>query len=77
MQQNYQDSMAIVREKGKPDLFITFTANPFWEEISRVHEPGENFINCPELCVRVLNMNLNMFEDLILNKHFLAKFFNF
>ena len=28
MMQNYQDSMAIVRSKGKPDLFITMTCNP-------------------------------------------------
>ena len=28
MQQLYQDSMAIVREFGKPDLFVTVTCNP-------------------------------------------------
>ena len=28
MQKCYQDSMTIVRKLGKPDLFITFTANP-------------------------------------------------
>lgn len=33
MLQNYQDSMAIVRVKGKPDLFITITCNPNWKEI--------------------------------------------
>lgn len=32
MVQLYQDSMAIVRELGKPLLFITMTANPRWEE---------------------------------------------
>ena len=30
MHQFYQDSMAIVCKKGKPDLFITFTCNPNW-----------------------------------------------
>ena len=29
----YQDVMSIVRKYGKPDLFITFTCNPKWEEI--------------------------------------------
>ncbi|KAE9303541.1 hypothetical protein PF001_g13498 [Phytophthora fragariae] len=29
----YQDSMAIVREYGKPDVFVTMTCNPTWEEI--------------------------------------------
>ena len=33
MQQLYQDSMALVRKFGKPDLFITMTSNPNWEEI--------------------------------------------
>jgi len=27
--------MAIVRNKGKPDLFVTFTYNPAWLEITR------------------------------------------
>lgn len=30
MTQKYQDAMSIVRKKGKPDLFITFTCNPKW-----------------------------------------------
>ena len=32
--QLYQDAMAIVCHSGKPDLFITFTCNPHWEEIT-------------------------------------------
>lgn len=31
----YQNAMAIAREYGKPDLFITFTCNPKWPEIER------------------------------------------
>ena len=34
MQQQYQDSMAIIRALGKPDLFITFTLNPNCPEVS-------------------------------------------
>lgn len=75
MRQNYQDAMAIVREKGKPDLFITFTANPYWDEITRELEPGESFINRPELCVRVFQMVFSKFEELILVKHFFGIFF--
>ena len=36
----YQDSMAIVRFLGHPCLFITFTANPNWPEITRELLPG-------------------------------------
>jgi hypothetical protein len=33
--QQYQDAMALVRKLGKPDYFVTFTANPAWPEIKR------------------------------------------
>jgi hypothetical protein len=33
--------MAIVRRYGKPDLFITMTCNPKWEEIVSALKPGE------------------------------------
>jgi len=33
MNQLFQDSMAICRAFGKPDLFLTMTANPNWPEI--------------------------------------------
>lgn len=35
MQQNYQDCMAVCRNFGSPDLFITFTCNPKWPEIKQ------------------------------------------
>jgi len=34
MVQNYQDAMAIYRSYGPPDMFITFTCNPKWQEIA-------------------------------------------
>jgi len=34
MGQLYQDAMARVRKFGKSDLFITFTYNPKWKEIT-------------------------------------------
>ena len=36
MMQNYQDAMAIVRSKGKPDLFITMTCNPMVPKLDLV-----------------------------------------
>ncbi|KAI9118137.1 hypothetical protein K1719_010469 [Acacia pycnantha] len=35
MIQNYQDAMAICSWAGYPDMFITFTRNPMWPEITR------------------------------------------
>ena len=35
MMQNYLDAMAMCKWYGYPDLFITFTCNPKWPEITR------------------------------------------
>ena len=53
MQQLFQDSMAIVRHFGRPTLFITFTANPKWEEITRELLPGQTSIDRPDLVAQV------------------------
>jgi hypothetical protein len=42
MQRLYQDSMAIVRHFGRPSLFITFTTNPDWIEITGKFLTDEN-----------------------------------
>nr|XP_042913037.1 uncharacterized protein LOC122273048 [Parasteatoda tepidariorum] len=34
MQQHFQDCMALSRDVRRPDLFVTFTANPQWPEIT-------------------------------------------
>jgi hypothetical protein len=49
MAQLYQDSMAIVRQYGKLDLFITMTCNPKWEEIVSALKPGEIANDRPDL----------------------------
>ena len=33
MLSRFHDAMAVIREKGKPSLFITMTCNPNWKEI--------------------------------------------
>ena len=35
MKEKTQDAMTYVRERGRPQLFITFTCNPKWAEIER------------------------------------------
>ncbi len=53
MAQLYQDSMAIVRQYGKPNLFITMTCNPKWEEIISALKPDEIANDRPDLVTRV------------------------
>jgi hypothetical protein len=60
---NYQDAMAICRVYGPPDLFVTFTCNPKWKEISdALHfEPGQQPCDRSELVVRVFHMKVEEF----------------
>ena len=40
MLEKRQDGMAYIWKFGKPDLFITFSANPKWREITDNLFPG-------------------------------------
>lgn len=65
MLQNYQDAMSIVSQFGKPDIFLTFTANPKWEEITNNIQPYESVENRPDLVSRVFYLKLKqLLEDL-------------
>jgi len=59
MGQLYQDAMARVHKFGKPDLFVTFTYNPKWQEITNVLPPGQTAKDHPELVTRVFNLKLD------------------
>lgn len=62
MSQLYQDAMAIVRHFGKPDLFVTFTCNPKWSEITAELEAGQTPQDRPDLVARVFSLK---FEELM------------
>jgi len=68
MAQLYQDSMAIVRQYGKPDLFITMIYNPKWEEIISALKPGEIANDRPNLVTRVFVGKLQHLLDELLKK---------
>jgi Helitron helicase-like domain at N-terminus/PIF1-like helicase len=68
IQQLYYDAMAIVRSHTKPDLFITMTCNPRWEEITANLEPGQTAQDRPDLITRVFHLKLSaLLEDLLTN----------
>ncbi|EUC59156.1 helitron helicase-like amino-terminal domain protein [Rhizoctonia solani AG-3 Rhs1AP] len=56
MQECYQDSMAIARHLGPPQLFVTMTANPNWPEIKNELLPGQAVSDRPDLAVRVFEL---------------------
>ncbi|GKC44676.1 DNA helicase PIF1, ATP-dependent [Tanacetum coccineum] len=66
MMQNYLDAMTICRHYGYPDLFITFTCNPNWPEISRfMDKRGLNSEDRPDVITRVFKIKLDsLMKDL-------------
>ncbi|XP_026467796.1 uncharacterized protein LOC113371383 [Ctenocephalides felis] len=49
MHEYAQDAMTYVRHYGRPDLFITFTCNPKWIEITELLLPGQTSSDRHEL----------------------------
>jgi hypothetical protein len=57
--------MAIVRYFGRPTLFITFTANPKWPEITLHLDPGQTTADRPDLVTRVFHLKVKaLLEDI-------------
>ena len=73
MQQNYLDAMSIVKRFGKPDFFITMTANPTWPEITQALRFGETAANRPDIVARVFRIKLRVLLDKLLKEHVLGK----
>ncbi|CAB5176430.1 unnamed protein product [Rhizophagus irregularis] len=73
MYQLYQDAMSIVSRFGKPDLFVTFTCNPRWPEITRELLPHQSAVDRPDLTARVFHMKLQELLKDLLHNHCLGK----
>lgn len=71
MHQLYQDSMALIRKFGKPDLFITMTCNPYWPEICKLR--FQLGAERPDLCARVFNLKLKELVDDLTKKQIFGK----
>ena len=69
----FQDSMAIVKDFGRPDLFCTFTCNPYWIEILRELTAGQTAVDAPDLVARVFKLKLRALMDFILKNTFSEK----
>ena len=68
MQQQFQDSMAIVHFFQRVDLFITVTTNPRWPEITQELRPGETPYDRPDLVAQVFHLKKKaMLDDIIKN----------
>ena len=52
------DAMSVVTRKGKPHLMITMTCNSNWPEIQDNLLSGQNALDRPDLCNRVIKIKL-------------------
>ncbi|XP_059629828.1 uncharacterized protein LOC132272751 [Cornus florida] len=73
MRKRYYDAMCLVQRFGKPDLFITMTCNPDWNEIKEELKPGQLAQDRPDLTTRVFRAKLydlkkQLFQKLIFGK---------
>ncbi|XP_065684594.1 uncharacterized protein LOC136096905 [Hydra vulgaris] len=59
LRENFEDAIAIIKKYGKPDLFITFTCNPKWSELTENLYPGQTANDKPDLVTQVFKLKLN------------------
>ena len=69
MQEYIQDALTYVREYGQPFLFITFTCNPKWPEITSLLLPGQNAIHRHDITARVFSQKLKSLINFITKLH--------
>lgn len=68
MHEYAQDALTYVRKYGRPDLFITFTCNPSWEEIQKLLFEGQTHYDRPDIVARVFYQKIKKLLKLIV-KH--------
>ncbi|KAF7815403.1 uncharacterized protein G2W53_029372 [Senna tora] len=68
MSERFQDAMRFVGVFGKPDLFLTMTCNPSWDEIRDLLLLGQLPQDRPDLLSRVFHSKFEDFKDDIFNK---------
>ncbi|XP_056848336.1 uncharacterized protein LOC130511115 [Raphanus sativus] len=74
MKNLYLDAMTVCKHFGFPDLFITFTCNPKWPEITRyVKSRKLKAEDRSDIVCRVFKMKLDSLMDGLTKKHLLGK----
>ncbi|KAF7841212.1 uncharacterized protein G2W53_003510 [Senna tora] len=70
--QNFHDAMTICQKRGYPNLFITFTCNPKWQEIEQfTNQRGLKPTDRPDILCRVFKIKLDqLVDDLMKDKYF-------
>lgn len=69
----YLDVMALIQKYGKPDIFLTMTCNPNWEEITCELEFGQTPQDRPDLIVHIFRAKLEEMKKQLFTKNILGK----
>ncbi|XP_071681794.1 uncharacterized protein [Lolium perenne] len=72
MKKRHMDAMALVQTYGKPDIFLTMTCNPNWQEILDELLPGQTPQDRPDLVARVFRAKLETMKDMLTKNHILG-----
>ncbi|WVZ94394.1 hypothetical protein U9M48_040292 [Paspalum notatum var. saurae] len=73
MRRRYMDAMTLVRKFGKPDIFLTMTCNPNWDEIKNELLLGQAPQDRLDLIVRVFHAKLEELKKRLLKQDILGK----
>ena len=65
MHEYTQDAMTYVKKYGRPDLFVTFTCNPSWPEITSNLLSGQKSTDRHDIIARVFKLKLTSMMNLI------------
>ncbi|KAE8260490.1 hypothetical protein A4X13_0g301 [Tilletia indica] len=72
-QARYHDAIALSREFGRPDLFITTTCNIHWREIQDELYPGQSASDRPDLVSRVFWLKLDELLRTLTKQHVMGE----
>jgi hypothetical protein len=67
------DAMALVQKYDKPDVFLTMTCNPNWDEITQNLYPSQSAHDRSDLVICVFRAKLEELKNLLFKKHILGK----
>ncbi|KAK7376137.1 hypothetical protein VNO78_34991 [Psophocarpus tetragonolobus] len=71
--QRYEDGMTIVFNDGKPDIFLTMTCNPSWNEISSELGILQLLQGHPDLLGRIFKAKFEQLKKDVINKGVIGK----
>ncbi|PON70500.1 DNA helicase Pif1-like [Trema orientale] len=73
MRKRYIDAMALVQRFGKPDLFLTMTCNPNWQEIREELGDNDEIQNRPDLVTRIFRAKLEEVKNDLIKKQIFGR----